>query len=363
MIKVIDLAAEYQRIRDEIDEGLRELIEAQHFTDGGHIKRFEEEFAEYLGVKYCIGVSSGSTALDLSMMALGIGKGDEVLLPSFTFIATAEAASHVGARPVFVDSDYQTQNLDVEMMKGLLTKKTKAIIPVHLYGNPCDMDALMDFARSNNLMVIEDAAQSQGALYKGKKVSTIGDTGCFSFYPAKNLGAYGHAGAAVTDDERIAEKIRLLANHGRWAHYNHQMVGFNYRIDSIQAKVLSIKLRHLDDWNERRRKMARLYSESLKDLPIGIPKETETPVYHLYVIRMAEREKLVQWLKENEIETRIHYPLPLHLQPAYRHLGYKEGDLPVCERLSKEVVSLPLYPYIEEEKVRFVIEKVREFFS
>lgn len=363
MIKLTDLKAEYSMIKDEIDEGIHELLEAQHFTNGGHIKKFEEEFAKYLNIGNCVGVSSGSTALDLSLFALGIGKGDEVILPSFTFIATAESVSHVGAKPVLVDSDYETQNIDVIKMRDLLTDKTKAIIPVHLYGNSCDMDAIMDFAQEHNLRIIEDAAQSQGAVYKGKKLATIGDIGCFSFYPAKNLGAYGHAGAVVTDDEKIAEKVRLLTNHGRWAHYDHQIIGYNFRMDSIQAKVLSIKLRHLDDWNERRRKIAAMYSDALSKLPIGLPREIETPVYHLYVIRVAEREKLVEWLKKNDIETRVHYPLPLHLQPAYKHLGYCKGDLPVSERLAKEVISLPLYPYIEDDKVKKVIENVREFYS
>ncbi|OYD13623.1 erythromycin biosynthesis sensory transduction protein eryC1 [candidate division WOR-3 bacterium JGI_Cruoil_03_44_89] len=365
MIKLIDLGAEYGRIKSEIDEGIREIVEAQQFTDGGHIGRFEEEFSKYLGVKNCVGVSSGSTALDLALLALGIGEGDEVIVPSFTFIATAEAVSHVGAIPVFADSDYDTQNIDVDKLKPLLTGKTKAIIPVHLYGNPCDMDGLMDFAREYELKVVEDAAQAQGAVYNGRKVSTIGDVGCFSFYPAKNLGAYGHAGAAVTDDDELAEKIRLLSNHGRRTHYAYKMVGYNYRMDSIQAKVLSIKLTHLKEWNERRRKLADIYTESLKDLPMGLPKrdDDKIPVYHLYIIRTDRREKLVEWLKERGIETRIHYPLPLHLQPAYGHLGYVEGDLPVSERLAREVLSLPLHPYLEEDKVHTVIESVREFFS
>ncbi len=362
MINLIDLVREYGVIKDEIDEGIREIVTNQQFTDGGHIVRFEKEFAEYLGVRNCVGVSSGSTALDLALLALGIGRGDEVIVPSFTFIATAEAVSHVGAKVVFADSDYNTQNIDVEKLKSLITEKTKAIIPVHLYGNPCDMDGIMGLAREYNIKVIEDAAQAQGAVYKGKKVSAIGDAGIFSFYPAKNLGAYGHAGAAVTDDDEITEKIRLLSNHGRTTHYDHKLVGYNYRLDSLQAKVLSIKLKHLDDWNNRRRETAKIYSESLKNLPIGLPEE-EGSVYHLYVIRTEKREELAGWLKEHSIGTRIHYPLPLHLQPAYRELGYKQGDLPVSERLAKEVLSLPLYPYIEKEAVYKVIDKVKEFFS
>lgn len=365
MIKLIDLGAEYRMIKQEIDEGIREIVEAQQFTNGGHIKRFEGEFSKYLGIKNCVGVSSGSTALDLALLALGIGEGDEVIVPSFTFIATAEAVSHVGAKPVFADSDYDTQNIDVCKLKSLVTRRTKAIIPVHLYGNPCDMDEIMEFTREYELKVIEDAAQSQGAIYKGKKVSTIGDVGCFSFYPAKNLGAYGHAGAVVTDDNELAEKVRLLSNHGRSTHYNHEMIGYNYRIDSIQAKVLSIKLAHLEECNERRRRLAEIYSDSLKDLSIGLPPRdnNKIPVYHLYVIRTDKREELVGWLKEKAIETRIHYPLPLHLQPAYRHLGQGVSDFSISERLAREVLSLPLHPYLEEDKVYTVIEKMKEFFS
>jgi dTDP-4-amino-4,6-dideoxygalactose transaminase len=365
MIKLMDLCAEYKKIKQEIDEGIREIVEAQQFTDGGHINKFEKEFSKYLGIKNCVGVSSGSTALDLSLLALGIGENDEVIVPSFTFIATAEAVSHVGARLVFADSDYETQNIDVDKLKSLVTKRTKAIIPVHLYGNPCDMDRIMEFAREYELKVIEDAAQSQGAIYKGRRVSTIGDVGCFSFYPAKNLGAYGHAGAAVTNDDKLAEEIRLLSNHGRMTHYDHKMVGYNYRMDSIQAKVLSIKLTHLEEWNKRRRRLAEIYSDSLKDLPIGLPQRDndKIPVYHLYVIRTDRRNELAEWLKKKGIETRIHYPLPLHLQSAYRHLGYREKDLSVSERLAREVLSLPLYPYLEEDKAYMVIEKVKEFFS
>jgi len=365
MIRLMDLGTEYRKIKQEIDKGIREIVDAQQFTNGGHINRFEEEFARYLGIRNCVGVSSGSTALDLALFALGIGEGDEVIVPSFTFIATAEAVSHVGAKLVFCDSDYDTQNINVDRLESLITKKTKAIIPVHLYGNPCDMDRIMELARRYGLKIIEDAAQSQGAMYKGKKVSTIGDAGCFSFFPAKNLGAYGHAGAVVTDDGELADKVRLLSNHGRRAHYYHEMIGYNYRMDSIQAKVLSIKLVHLEEWNENRRRLAEIYTDSLKDLPIGLPQRDndKIPVYHLYVIRTDRREELAEWLKENGIETRVHYSLPLHLQPAYKHLGYKEGDLPVSERLAKAVLSLPLYPYLEEDKVHMVIEKVREFFS
>ncbi len=362
MIRLIDLCEEYEVIKEEIDEGIREIVTNQQFIDGGHIGGFEKEFADYLGVKHCIGVGSGSCALDLALLALGIGDGDEVIVPSFTFIATAEAVSHIGAKPVFIDSDYKTQNIDVDKIKSLMTTKTKAVIPVHLYGNPCDMDNLIRVTEENGLKIVEDSAQAQGAVYNGKKVSTIGDVGAFSFYPAKNLGAYGHAGAVVTDDDEIAERIRLLANHGRTTHYAHMIPGYNYRMDSIQAKVLSIKLQHLNEWNRRRREIADIYSSALNDLPIQLPEDNGS-VYHLYVIRTEKREELADWLKEKGIETRIHYPLPLHLQPAYRDLGYKEGDLPVSERLAKEVLSLPLYPYLKKDRVWTVIERVKEFFS
>jgi len=350
MIPFVDLKREYQEIKDEINEAIQRVLESGWFILGEELRQFEREFASYIGVKHAIGVNSGSDALYLAVKALNIGSGDEVITVSHTFISTVDAITRNGAKPIFVDIDPETYTIDVNQIEKAITKKTKAIIPVHLYGHPADMDPIMEIAEKYGLYVIEDASQAHGAEYKGRKVGSIGHVACFSFYPTKNLGAYGDAGIIVTNDEELAEKFRMLRNYGSPKKYYHDFIGVNSRLDEIQAVILRVKLRHLDEWNERRRKIAKLYNELLEDsdviIPIPVEREYAKHVYHLYVIRYKNRDKLQQYLLENGIKTQIHYPVPVHLQKAYLNLGIKT-KLPVTERISREILSLPMYPWLD----------------
>lgn len=361
-IPLVDLKRQYLSIKKEIDEAIQEVIDNSAFIMGENVQEFENEFAKFCGVKYGAGTSSGTTALHLVLVACGIKQGDEVITVPYTFIATTEAISHTGAKVVFVDIEDRSYNMDSEKIEQAITEKTKAIIPVHLFGQPADMDKIMKIAKKHNLIVIEDACQAHGAEYKRKKVGSLGDIACFSFYPGKNLGAYGDAGMAVSDNQALVEKMRLLRNHGYQKKYYHKIEGYNYRLDAIQAAILRVKLRHLEEWTEKRRRNAKLYNELLKGSGVKTPLEMEYAkhVYHLYVIEIEKREELYLRLKKNEISTAIHYPLPLHLQQAYSYLGYKKGDFPVSEACTERLLSLPMFPELTEDEIKKIAEIIEK---
>ena len=361
-IPLVDLKRQYLSIKKEIDEAIQKVIDNSAFIMGENVQEFENEFAKFCGVKYGVGTSSGTTALHLALVACGVKQGDEVITVPYTFIATTEAISHSGGKVVFVDIEDRSYNMDSEKIEQAITEKTRAIIPVHLFGHPADMDKIMKIAKKHNLIVIEDACQAHGAEYKGKKVGSLGDIACFSFYPGKNLGAYGDAGMAVSDNQELEEKMRLLRNHGYQKKYYHEIEGYNYRLDAIQAAILRVKLRHLEEWTEKRRKNAKLYDELLKGSGVKTPLEMEYAkhVYHLYVIGTEEREGLYVRLKKNEISTAIHYPLPLHLQQAYSYLGYKKGDFPVSEACTERLLSLPMFPELTEDEIKKIVEIIKK---
>lgn len=360
-IQLIDLMAQHKTIQKEIEDAIKRVIDKTAFVGGEEMTGFENEFAAFCGVKYGVSVSSGSTALDLALLALGVGKDDEVITTPCTFIATTEAITHVGAKVVFAEVEPDTYNIDVKEIEKKITPKTKAIIPVHLFGHACDMEPMMEIAKKHNLIVLEDAAQAHGAKYKDKTVGQFGAATCFSFYPGKNLGSYGHAGIVISDDKAIADRVKLLANHGREDKYEHQMEGFNYRADSIQTAVLRVKLRHLADWNEKRRKIASIYNSILKNVTKPTEKDYAKHVYHLYVIQVKNRDGLAAHLKSKGILTGIHYPIPLHLQPAYSYLGHKKGSFPISESFCDNALSLPMYPELAEDQVKLIAEEVNNF--
>ena len=380
-VPILDLTRQYRAIKAEVDTAIQRVLESGRFILGPEVEAFEREMAEYLGVKHAIGVASGTDALLLSLKALGIGPGDGVIVPSFTFFATAGVVANVGATPVFADIDPQTFNISTENVKKILLRhpspvtrhasrvtKIKAIIPVHLYGQPADMDEIMRLAKEYDLYVIEDAAQAIGAEYRGQKVGTIGHLGCFSFFPTKNLGAYGDGGLVVTNDDKLAEKVRMLRVHGSKPKYYHHLVGTNSRLDALQAAILRVKLPHLDEWTAARQRIAARYDELLRDVPgVEIPFRApdRTHIFHQYTIRVlsGRRDALQKHLSEKEIGTQVYYPLPLHLQPCFRHLGYKEGDLPESERASREVLSLPMFPELTEEEQDYVVQAVKAFMA
>jgi len=366
MIPFIDLKIQYLSLKNEIDGAIEKVVNNCEFILGEEVELFEREFACFCNVKYAVGTSSGTSALHLALKACGVKEGDEVITTPATFTATAEAIWYLGAKPVFVDIDLRTYNLDTSKIEEAITHKTKAIIPVHLYGRPVDMDSIMELSDRYNLKVVEDAAQAHGAIYKGRKVGTIGHVGCFSFYPGKNLGAYGDAGIAVTNNKDIADKIRLLHNHGRNEKYTHLMRGYGYRLDTIQAAVLRCKLKRLQDWNRKRQENACLYKELLKDVKdIILPEKdlaSSESVYHLFVIRNKKRDTLQKFLLQKGIKTGIHYPIPLHLQPAYSYLGKREGDFPKAEIWAKEVLSLAMYPELSKGQIEYICESISEFF-
>ena len=356
----VDLQAQHRSIRGEMETAIQRVLDSGRFVGGPEVEGFEEEFARYLGVKHAMGVGNGTDALQLALKAAGVGQGDEVITSPFTFTATAEAIVHVGARPVFVDVD-DTYTLDVSQVADRITPRTKAVIPVHLYGQTADMAPLMDLAQRHNLIVVEDAAQAQGARYHGSRAGSLGHIACFSFYVTKNLGALGDAGAVVTGDDRLAQAVRQLRDHGRSGHYLHEIVGFNSRLDALQAAVLRVKLLHLDDWNAARRRVAHAYGEHLASSGLSLPHVAagREPIYHLYVVRTPDREKLRERLEAAGIGTGIHYPIPLHLQPAYRSLGYERGSQPNSELWANQVLSLPMYAEMTETQVEQVASAVR----
>lgn len=365
MIPLVDLVAQYHSIKQEIDAAVSATLESGHFILGPVVSRFEESVASYLGVGHAIGLASGTDALVLALRALDIGAGDEVIVPTYTFFATAGTVMSVGARPVFVDIDPISYEMDVAQIKGVITSKTKAIIPVHLYGHPVDMDRVLAIARSHNLKVIEDNAQGFGAEYKGKKAGSIGDIGCLSFFPTKNLGAFGDGGMVVTNSAALAERMRMLRTHGWKKKYFSEEVGYNSRLDALQAAILQAKLLHVDLWNQKRRGIARHYSEQLAPLGTVVPVECEwgRHVYHLYIIRSNRRDELQAFLKQKGIASEVYYPLPLHLSVPCRKFGYAEGDFPQAEKAAKETLALPLYPELTESQQEEVVSAVGEFLS
>lgn len=359
-IPLMDLQAQYRTIQGDIDKAIREVMESGHFILGPNVNQLEREVADYLGVDHAVGVASGTDALVLSLRALGIGPGDEVIMPAYTFFATAGAVMLAGATPVFVDIHPETYCLDGEQVVGRLTSRTKAIIPVHLYGHPADMSLLEELRSSYGLKVIEDNAQAFGAEYRGRKTGSIGDAGCLSFFPSKNLGAYGDGGMVVTNDGFIAEEVRKLRTHGWRKKYYPEVVGYNSRLDELQAAILRVKLRHVDAWNDRRRSLANQYSRHFSSLGIGVPNEAPYArhVFHLYVIRVKEREKVQQQLSKEGVASAVYYPQPVHLSGPCRPLGYDEGNFPVSELASQETLAIPLYPEMSVEQLQKVLEVV-----
>jgi dTDP-4-amino-4,6-dideoxygalactose transaminase len=366
-IPILDLKAQYQSIKPEIDTAVKRVIDSQHFILGPEVEAFEKEVATYCGTKYAVGVANGTDALVLALKALGIGPGDEVITTPFTFFASAECVSILGAKPVFVDIDPKTYCINPELIEDKITKKTKAIIPVHLFGQCADMDRILEVARINNLKVIEDTAQAMGATYKSKQAGSMGDIGTLSFFPSKNLGGFGDGGMVITNDKEIADKIKMLRVHGSTARYMHSVVGTNSRLDALQAAILRVKLKYLDKWLDGRRKVAEYYNTHLNNIstpsttlitPFTPPYNTHT--YHLYVLRVKPSpEKLSKHLNDAGIEARTYYPIPLHLQECYKDLGYKSGSLPESEAASPQTVAIPLYPELGAESTESIVKTIK----
>ena len=362
MIPFVDLKAQYQSIKAEIDSAVLRVLESGHYVLGEEVLAFEAEFAAACGVEYAVGVSSGTSALHLALLAAGVGPGDEVITVPFTFVATVAAIEYAGARPVLVDVEPNSLTMDVEALERAITPRTKVILPVHLYGHAADMDPILDLARDAGLLVVEDAAQAHLAAYRGRYVGGIGDLGCFSFYPGKNLGAYGEGGIVTTNDPKLARTLRMLRDWGAEKKYAHELKGFNYRLESLQAAILRVKLARLDAWTEARRAHAARYDAALADMEFNTPtvQAYARHVYHVYALRAADRDKLQAGLLEQGIQTGIHYPTPVHLLPAYANLGYSTGSFPQAERAAREVLSLPMYPELSEMQVQQVIDALRQ---
>ncbi|GLI19860.1 glutamine--scyllo-inositol aminotransferase [Tepidanaerobacter syntrophicus] len=392
-IQLINLKRQYESIKEEVDKEVLDVLSAGQYIMGKNVKEFEREISEYIGVKHSVSVGNGTDALIIALKALGIGRGDEVITTPFTFFATAESISFVGATPVFVDVDINTFNIDPAKIEEKITDKTKAIMPVHIFGQPCDMDAINEIAKKHNLKVIEDACQAIGSKYKGKKAGSLSDIACFSFFPTKNLGCAGDGGMIVTNDDNLATVCRALRAHGSGAdgqkafniinnikedavedngtdntvynplkYYNY-LIGQNSRLDELQAAILRVKLRNLDKWNDARRKHARFYNEQLKDTNLAAPFEADNVkhVYHLYILQSDDRSKMVNYLKENGIATGVYYPIPLHLQKAYKDLEYKEGDLPNAEYLSHRTFAIPMFAELTDEEKEYIVDTIKKF--
>ena len=365
-IPFLDLKQQYKSIKEEIDPAIQNVIDNTAFVLGKPVSDFEQEFAKAHNVNHCIGVSSGTDGNHLVLWALGIGAGDEVIVPVNTFIATAEGVTLCGAKPVFVDCSSDSYNIDTNKIEQLINSKTKAIVAVHLYGQPADMDALREIAKKHKLFLVEDAAQAHLSEYKGKKVGGLSDAASFSFYPGKNLGAYGEAGAVTTNDDELAKKFKMYREHGQSEKYHHETFGHNYRMEGIQGAVLGVKLKHLNEWTEKRRAVAKKYKDLLKGVgDIVLP--TEMPyskhVYHLFVIKTKWRDELQNYLNENDISNGLHYPIPLHLQNSYKQLGYKKGDFPNTEDLAFNCLSLPMFPELSEEQIDYVVKNIKDFYK
>lgn len=362
-VPMLDLAAQYRSIQDEIKAAIDRVLESQHFILGPEVKALEQEIARYCGRQFGVGVASGTDALILALCACGVGPGDEVIVPSFTFIATADSVSILGARPVFADIDPTTFCIAPEQIAKKITSKTKAIVPVHLYGQTADMDPILELAARYNLFVIEDTAQAIGATYKGRKAASMGDIGCLSFFPSKNLGAYGDGGMVVTDSEDIAKKLRSLRAHGTTKKYFSEVQGWNSRLDEIQAAILRVKLRYLDSWSAERRERAAYYDHLLQQVPSVTPPSTAPSrehVFHQYTVRVQRRDAVSRALAQHGIPSTVYYPVPIHMQPIYASLGYKEGDLPESERAANEVLSLPIYPELTDTQIKSVVSSLTE---
>jgi UDP-2-acetamido-2-deoxy-ribo-hexuluronate aminotransferase len=367
-IKLVDLFGQYQRIKPEIDEAVASVLVSTQFILGKEVGEFESAAVSYLGTKYAIGCASGTDALQVAMMALGIGVGDEVITSPFTFVATAETIALLGATPAYVDIDPMTYNIDSSKIERAITGRTKAIIPIHLYGQPADMDPIMEVAHRHGLKVIEDAAQAFGAEYKGRKVGGFGDIACFSFFPSKNLGAFGDAGMLTTNDEQLAERMRMISLHGSRKKYQHEIVGINSRLDTLQAAVLKVKIKYVDAWNRSRQNFAARYSRELKDSGVITPYVMPgcTHIYHQYSIRLPKssgktRDALVAYLKSRDVPTAVHYPIPLHLQKAFAHLGKGEGEYPFSETVASEILSLPMHTELDEGQIEYIVRQISEF--
>lgn len=363
-IPLLDLKSQYISIKDEIDSAIGRVLQAQNFVLGEDLEKLEEEVAEYCMAKYGIGVASGTDALFLSLKALGIKEGDEVITTPFTFIATTEVISNLGAVPVFIDIDKKTYNIDTGLIEAMITKRTKAILPVHLYGQCADMHPILELAKRHNLKVIEDCAQAIGAEYKGNKAGSMGDAGCISFFPSKNLGAFGDGGMVVTNNKDIADSIRSLRVHGANTskRYYHDIVGYNSRLDNLQAAILRVKLKYLDRWIEMRRKTAAIYNVALSNFGIIVPfmPEGNTHTYHLYVIALRDRDRVLKYLVDTGIESRAYYPLPLHIQKCYSALGYNKGDFAVSEWASENTLAIPIYPELKDEEIKRIVNTIDE---
>jgi dTDP-4-amino-4,6-dideoxygalactose transaminase len=358
----VDLKTQYHSIKGEIDAAIARVLESTEFVLGKEVDAFEEEFAAFSGGRYGIAVNSGTSALHLALLAAGVGPGDEVITVPFTFVATVAAILYTGARPVFIDIEPRSYNMDVDQIEHAITPRTKAILPVHLYGQPADMDPILAIAHRHGLIVIEDAAQAHGSEYKGRRVGSIGDLGCFSFYPGKNLGAYGEGGMVVANDPEYTHTIRMLRDWGQERKYHHVLHGYNYRMEGMQGAILRVKLRHLEAWTEARRAHAARYDELLAACAVQTPTAMHYArhVYHIYGVRVPQRDAVQQGLQESGIQTGIHYPIPVHLQKGYADLGYGPGDFPCSEEAAREVLSLPMYPDLSEGNVRYVAKCVTE---
>jgi dTDP-4-amino-4,6-dideoxygalactose transaminase len=364
-VPFIDLRAQHRTLRQELDEAIQPVFERADFALGQDVSRFEEEFAQFCGAKYAVGVDSGLAALEMSLRAFGIGPGDDVIVPAHTFIATAAAVTFAGARPVLVDVDERTYNLDVSLVEAAMTPRTKAILPVHLYGLPAKMDEILALADKHGLIVIEDACQAHGAWYSGRRAGSLGQAAAFSFYPTKNLGGCGDAGMLATNDAEVAEQVRAMRNCGQKEKYHHELPPFNHRMDTLQAAILRVKLRYLEGWIEARRRNAALYTELFAGSEVVTPVETSgaTHVYHLYVIRVPRRDELQAYLRQQGIGAAIHYPVPIHLQPFYAGDGFRKGQFPVTEQVCDEILSLPMFPELTTSQVEHVVAQVRRFFD
>lgn len=364
MIPFVDLKTQYQRIKPEIHAAIEQALEQAHFVLGPEVEAFERQFAQYTHTKHAIAVNSGTSALHLALLAIGVEAGDEVITTPFTFVATASAIDYTGAKPVFVDIEPLTYTIDPNLIEAAITPRTKAIIPVHIFGQPANMDEIMQIAQRHNLRVIEDAAQAHGAEYRGQRIGGIGDVGCFSFYPGKNLGAYGEGGAVTTNDPEIARRIRMLRDWGAEQKYHHVLKGYNYRMDGVQGAVLGVKMNYIEGWTEQRRQHAARYNALLGDSFV-VPQEASDRrhVYHVYAIRHPQRDQLQRFLAERDIQTGIHYPIPVHLQSCFSGLGYKAGDFPLAEQVANEVLSLPLFPEMTVEQQDQVVAALMEWHS
>ena len=362
-VPFIDFKEQNRLIKDEVDVGFKKVFEKGDYILGEQAKLFEESFAKFCEVQYGVGVNSGTDALHLALVALDIKEGDEVILPTHTFIATALCVSFCRAKPVFVDVEPDTYNIDPKAFQAAITKKTKAVIPVHIYGQPANMDEIIAIARKHGIKIVEDAAQAHGSRYKGKRVGSMGDVACFSFYPTKSLGACGDAGIIVTKDKAIYDKVLMLRDYGRYGRYEHKIKGTNSRLDTLQAVILNAKLKHLDDWNDMRAKNAAYYIkllQPLKGVVTPITKEGRTHVFQTFAVRVPDRDRVVESMKAKGIGVLIHYPIPLHLQEAYAELGYKKGDFPVAESVAGDVMSLPMFPHMTHEQIENVVTAMKE---